>query len=1106
MPEQVIILNNAADIGEFWRKLKQPDLILMRPGPTGTAGAAKPTATAPKSSVVSSVKVRGRVDDEMADLQLELDIDLLDQGPAWVPVGLDHQVLTSAREMDRDLELRTVAQDRWEVRLEGKRTHPIRIDVKVPVQATPQRRQLQFEIPVAPSTSLEIDIPRAVDEVRLGAGEAIGRTPLPAGKGTRISGFLTPRPRLRLEWSDSGESGSQPSPLLAAQGEIEIEVDADAVTTRSTWMVRCVRGIARKLEFGLDAQDIVARVELDEQSLVAGIEHDVLTVPLPEPLRPGASRRLTLETRRAFAPSATRTFTFAGFPLSGAGEQSGAIAITQAANLWIDVRASRAVRRIDPRYLPPGLRLRPGMRMAYQFIEQPLALKLGVEASPPLFRSESRARLSVRADLLENQTRIDVERVRGQLFEVQVAVPPDLQLVSVGPPDLVDSSALVDGEPPAGRSASGPSGKVLKIGLTFLGRDQKSISLNLVGRQRLAGVGDVELGLFSLIGPVSGENLYQVYTAPDLGFEAVETAGQPGSTDSTFFTREAAETPAFSGESLPARPPALMLRSKEGQTSVRGRLVRHGLSIVHETRLSGRVSRRGIDVRQDTSLQVRHGSVGSLIVEVPDACAESWEVQAREAVRREAVGAVEGGAGRKRYRLTFDPPISDRSSLQFRFQLPLPQAPADSGEVKGLIPRFVLEEGESRATWVDLSAEPGIRVSVNDPCWTMVDAGDRPRSEDEPRGQYRLVAADDKGQGLPFSITALEQVAMPPLVVTRALLRTTIGSDDTSRTRARYWIENHPSQIAFTLPEGASWVRARIDGRSADSVEFDPVASCYRMGLPTDKQSRPVLLELEYQLSKASPNHGCLPPELLDGAVAMETRWVLQIPWSLAVIGVPDGWADENQWYWDMYVWKRKPWKSNSTLMVWVTGSTSQSGREDGVIEENQDDSHAYLFARTGQPVPLRLWVASRAWTMGICSGVVLALGFSLMFSRVRFRRIWIGVAAFCLLGSLLVHPSAVLLVLQSSISGAVLALLGLAIQKLIDRRGTPTTAPATQAPTASSSSGLSAAPPASAGVGSDDSTAIRVRTPSTLDHVAAPLVVVSDQPSATGSSFEPYG
>jgi hypothetical protein len=1105
MPEQVIILNNAADIGEFWRKLKEPDLILIKPGSATTPSAANPAAGAPKSFVVGSVKLRGRVDDDMADLQLELDVDLLVRGPAWVPIGLDRQIVTSAREMDRELELKTSAQDRWEVRLEEQRRHPLRIDFRVPVHATPQRSQLQIEIPVAPSTSLEIDIHRVVEDVRLGAGEALGTAPLPGGKGTRISGFLTPRPRLRLEWSESGGVGILVNPLLGAQGEIEIEVDADAVTTRSAWMIRCIRGSARKLEFGLDEQDIVTRVELDDQSLIAGIEHDVLTVPLPEPLRPGASRRLTLETRRAFATSVAKKFAFAGFPLSGVGEQSGAIAITQAANLWIDVTTARGLRRIDPRYLPPGLRLRPGMRMGFQFMDQPLELKLGVEASPALFRSESQTRLSVSPDAAEIQTRIEIERVRGQLFEVEVAMPPDLQLVSVGPPDLVESSAMVDGETPtAGRAAAGTSGKVLRIGLTFLGRDQRSISLNLVGRQRLAGVGDVRLGLFSLLGPVTSDNVYHVSTPPGLEFEDSESAGESGRAGPAVFARQPAEQATPTLLSRNTRQPELVLRSNEGPTSIRGRLVRHSLSIAHETTLTGRVSRRRIDVRQDTSLQIRHGSVGSLVVRMPASCAATWEVQARESVRREDVGPAERGDGTRRYRLTFDPPLSDRSSLLFRFQVPLEQLPADSDEAKVTIPWIFVEEGQPSATTVDLSGEPGIKLSVTDPNWAQAEEEDRPQIEDESRGKYRLIAARNQEQGVPISIRALEQVAMPPLVVTRALLRTTIGPDDASRTRVWYWIENRRSHLTFTLPEHAAWVSARVDGRSADSVEFDPVASSYRMGLPADAHSRPVLLELEYQLPKGSQHRGCLPPELLEGAVAMQTLWVVQVPWNLAVIGVPNGWGDENQWYWDNYIWKRKPWKSNSALFEWVAGTQQQSGTPDGAIEENQDDSHAYLFSRAGGPVPLSLWVSSRAWIMGICSGIVLALAFALMFSRVTFRTIWVGAAAFYLLGSLLVHPSTVLLVLQSSISGAVLALLGLSIQGLLDRRRTPMAEAHSPATGASSSSGLSVAPPT--GVGSDDSTAIRVRTPSTLDHVDTPLVAASDQPPARSSSFESFG
>jgi hypothetical protein len=1108
LPDQVIILNNAADIGEFWKKLKQPDLIIVKPGATAAPGTAvaAPTALAPRSYAASSVKIRGRVENDMANLQLDLEVEQLAPGPEWIPIRLNNQIIISANENESELELKSVGQAGWEVRLEGQRVHTLRITLKAPVKASPERKQLQLAIPVAPTTFLELDIPRPVEEVRLDTGESIGRIPLPAGTGSRVRGYLTPRSRLRLEWSDEGDAGTQPAPLLAAQGEIEIDADADAITTRSTWMIRCVRGVARKLEIRLDEQDIVPQLELDDQSLVAGIEHNVLTIPLSEPLRPGSSRRLVMQTRRTFPPSSPRTFSFVGFPLSGAGDQSGAISITQAANLWVDVRASRGLRRIDPRFLPSGLRQRPGTSMAFQFLEQPFALELGVESSPPLFRSEILARLSLDPDSAQNQTRIDIERVRGRLYEIDVAVPPDLQLVTVGPPDLVESTYLIgkEGSAPA-RGTAGSPAQAVRISLTNLGRDQKSFSLNLVGRQRIGPGDDVKLGLFTVPGGVSTRSLYQIFTVPDLSFEAASAKSSNVSTESSVFRVQRADQPAGSPLVRNLRAPVLTLMSDENPASLRGQLTRHPLSISHETRLSARVSSRRIEARQDTTLEIRFGSISSLIVQVPFPSTTGWEVQARQAVRREELGPVQGAPGLRRYRLSFDPPISDRSSIEFRYQLPLDRIAPGQREIQARVPWIGVEEGKSRSTSVDLASEPDILTAVNDSGWSRSEADDPAQAKDATHGRYRMIAGDGKAREFPFTARPLEQVAMPSLVASRALLRTTIGSGDESRTHAWYRIEDHTSQVSFRLPERAAWIRARIDGRPADLIEFDPAAMCYRLVLPADSRSRPVLLELEYQLSKAENQHLCQPPQLLEGAVAMETLWEIQAPWNLAVIGVPDGWADENQWYWDTYVWKRKPWGTHSRLVSWVAGSSTKTDGQDGLQEDDRVDTHSYLFARTGQPVTLELWVASRAWIAGSCSGLVLTLGLLLMFSRIRFRAIWAAAATLCLLGGILVHPSTVILIVQSSLGGIVLALAGLAIQRLIDRpRGIESNAAAAGTP--SGSSDLVSPPGDQAGVGSDDSTAIRVRTPSTMDHVAAPLVVTGDPPSARKSSFESFG
>ena len=221
LPDEVIILNNASDIGEFWKKLKQPDLILIKPGTSAAiqpAPAPGPGATAtprPRSQVVGSVKVRGRVEDDLAELTVELELGLLVQGAAWVPLGIDSQIVSTAREGERELELRVTGEGKWEARIEGQGTHRLRLDLKRPVKVSPDRKRLELAIPEAPSTYLELDVPRAVHDVELGSGESIGKSLLPGGKGTRSA----PISRRDPAWRSTGATRRipVPRPLLSSR-------------------------------------------------------------------------------------------------------------------------------------------------------------------------------------------------------------------------------------------------------------------------------------------------------------------------------------------------------------------------------------------------------------------------------------------------------------------------------------------------------------------------------------------------------------------------------------------------------------------------------------------------------------------------------------------------------------------------------------------------------------------------------------------------------------------------------------------------------------------------------------------------------------------------
>ena len=304
-----------------------------------------------------------------------------------------------------------------------------------------------------------------------------------------------------MSWTSNADSGAQNPPLLTAQGGIAIDIDAQQMRTRSSWSIRCVRGTARSLELRIDDEDEVTELQLDDQAMEAGIERvrgaGKLTIRLTDPLRPGAEKRLVMKTRRTFSSSVARRISFVGFPLTHAREQSGAIGITQSANLWVGAATSHGLRRIPPGELPTDLRTRPSTSLAFEFLDQPFLLDLGVEASPPLVRAESRTVFQIDTDLARSETTIELQWVRGRLYELEVGVAAGLQVVSAGPADVVESSHLTTEI--AGRDPGEPiqQDRRLRIRLTPLGRGQNKVTIRLTGLQRVPPKGSMKLGLFT---------------------------------------------------------------------------------------------------------------------------------------------------------------------------------------------------------------------------------------------------------------------------------------------------------------------------------------------------------------------------------------------------------------------------------------------------------------------------------------------------------------------------------------------------------------------------------------------------------------------------------
>ena len=241
-----------------------------------------------------------------------------------------------------------------------------------------------------------MEFARHESDIIIGTNEVFQSVELPDGKGTRLTAQLSPRSRIDLSWANDAESGGQDPPLLTAQGEIAVDIDSEQMWIRSSWKVRCVRGMSKTLEIQVDDQDEVTELKLDDQQTeAAGIavvrKDGRLTIRPGDPLRPDAPpKRLVMKTRRSYSKATGRRIAFVGFPFINAKEQSGAIGITHSPNLWISATVSQGVRPIELGGLPVDLRERPSTNLAFEFLDQPFSLHLDVEDSPPLVRAGRR--------------------------------------------------------------------------------------------------------------------------------------------------------------------------------------------------------------------------------------------------------------------------------------------------------------------------------------------------------------------------------------------------------------------------------------------------------------------------------------------------------------------------------------------------------------------------------------------------------------------------------------------------------------------------------------------------------------------------------------------
>jgi hypothetical protein len=241
---------------------------------------------------------------------------------------------------------------------------------------------------------------------------------------------------------------------------------------------------------------------------------------------------------------------------------------------------------------------------------------------------------------------------------------------------------------------------------------------------------------------------------------------------------------------------------------------------------------------------------------------------------------------------------------------------------------------------------------------------------------------------------------------------------------------------------------------------------------------------------------------LLEGGVIQQTAWEVRLIGSRAGVGTPPGWVEENEWNWEGLLLRRRPWKSQAELVQWLIGGNVRMPLVVPFEAEDQAGRHSYLFSRSGPPTTLRFAVFSRFTLVFLCSGPILLAGLLVLVRRPPPRLVGAaGLSAAFGLGTF-ADASTLIPVVQSATPGLFLWLGALLMHWYLERRGHGRAREGQPSVANSQASGSPFELPS--GVGSDDSTAIRVRPASnsavsTTDHIVltrTPIRVADDDPA----------
>ena len=306
------------------------------------------------------------------------------------------------------------------------------------------KRRLEFTIPPALSSALNVSIDEAEADVEFPTAVAFARTNL--NQQTRVTAVLGSTDRVEMNWTPRVKRAAEIAATVFAQQTALVSFGGGVVNTRAMFEYQVTQGELRQVRVKLPAAQRLLRVEGDGiRTWELSADGTTLSVDLMKGVSP--TYRLTIELEKVLEklPATARVELPHALDVK---RETGIVAVRGGEELALSVDSTKELQRVDTeeflrasRPLTPALSPSEGERGnvsqasgfvgAFRFSRTDFELVAKAEAIQPQIEAVVRNTVRIGFDDVRVSARVDYTIKRAGVFTLRLGVPAGFKIAGV---------------------------------------------------------------------------------------------------------------------------------------------------------------------------------------------------------------------------------------------------------------------------------------------------------------------------------------------------------------------------------------------------------------------------------------------------------------------------------------------------------------------------------------------------------------------------------------------------------------------------------------------------------------------------------------------------